>query len=107
DAELIAAAPERLEAYYRALAVLDPLAVQGAVNRMAARRTEGLAPLIPLFCRERFLWDYADDGKLWFRLNQVMRRVRLAALPEAFRPVLADARRLVGRRTEELLTPAN
>ncbi len=72
---------------------------------MATRRAERLAGLIPLFARERFLSDYAQDATLWFRLNQVMRRVRLPALPERLQEFLPQARRDVAARCEELLTP--
>ena len=103
DAELIAQRPERLRAYYRALEQLDGPCVQDAVNRMSPRPTERLGALIPLFCAERFLSDYAEDGKLSFRLNQVMRRVGLPLLPPTFRDVLPQARDMVRRRQAELL----
>jgi hypothetical protein len=38
-------------------------------------------------------------------LNQVMRRVGLASLPESFLTLLPEARRLVAERAGELLTP--
>jgi hypothetical protein len=107
DAALIAEEPERLEAYYAALAAVDPAFVQQAVSRMATGVPERLAEFLPLFIREGFLWDYRDDGKLWFRLNQVMRRVNLPALPEAFCELLPEARRLVEARKSELLTPSD
>jgi hypothetical protein len=103
DAELIRRQPARLEEYYRALESIDGLVVQTAVNRMAARPTDRLALLVPLFCRERFLWDYLDDGKLLGRLNQVMRRVRLPLLPEALIDLFPSAREVVQARREELL----
>lgn len=105
DAALVAEEPSRLEAYYAALSAVDPAFVQAAVGRMATGVPERLAEFVPLFIRERFLWDYGDDGKLWFRLNQVLRRVTLPPLPEAFCKLLPDARRLVGQRKAELLAP--
>ncbi|HUY89910.1 MAG TPA: hypothetical protein VMV10_14335 [Pirellulales bacterium] len=107
DAALIADEPERLEAYYQALSAVDPAFIQQAVGRMATGVPERLGEFVPLFIRERFLWDYADDGKLWVRLNQVMRRVTLPPLPEAFCELLPEARRLVERRKAELLAPHN
>ena len=56
--------PGGLDSYYRALESVDPPAVQEAVNRMSARGTDRLAPMIFLFCRERILWDYGQDDKL-------------------------------------------
>lgn len=105
DARLIADDPARLDAYYAALETLDGLAIEVAVNRMAApRETTRLAELLPLFSQSRFLSDYAEDGRLWFRLNQVLGRVRQPPLPEAFREILPTARRLVDPRITELLT---
>jgi hypothetical protein len=107
DAELIGRHPAQLEQYYQALEQIDAQVVEAAVNRIAARATERLALLVPLFCSERFLWDYLDDGKLLMRLNQVMRRVRLPTLPEAVLDVLPRARFAVAARTDELLAGRN
>ena len=81
DAALIAENPARLDAYYAAFDAIDPEVVQDAVNQMSPRPTYNLGAFIRLFSRERFLSDYADDGKLLFRTNQVMRRVGLPLLP--------------------------
>lgn len=108
DAALIEEAPARLDAYYRVLDGLDPAAIQEAVNRMAPRPTSRLAWMISEFRRLGILWDYLEDGRLWGRVNQVMRRVGLAQIPESFRDLLPEARRAVAARKRELLegTPA-
>jgi len=103
DAAMIEEDPARLEEYYRVLEKVDVLIVQEAVNRMAARTTQRLAPMISEFRRLRILWDYLEDRKLLFRLNQVMRRVGLAELPEAFLDLLPQARRQVASRKQALL----
>ena len=92
-----------LVAYYRALEAVDVAAVQATVNRMATRPTDRLAPMIFLFCRERILWDYGHDEKLWIRMNQVMRRVGFAPLPPEVQELFSAARQLVRRRRHELL----
>jgi hypothetical protein len=107
DAALVEERPERLTAYYEALATMDAAGIQAAVNRIATRPTDRLAGFISLFCRERFLWDYSDDGKLLVRLNQVMRRVRLPQLPDSFVELLPAMRNTVRRRQTELLDQAN
>lgn len=107
DASLIADAPDRLTEYYRVLDAVDAQRVEAAVNRFARRPTERLAPFIELFRRERILWDYAEDGKLMVRLNQIMRRVGLAVLPDEFAAMLPAARRLVVERRSELLESVN
>jgi hypothetical protein len=103
DADLAAPQPARLDAYYQAIQSLDVRAVEDAVNRMAGRPTERLAPMILLFCRERILWDYLEDDKLLVRLNQVMRRIGFAALPEGIVSLFPAARELIHRRRDELL----
>jgi hypothetical protein len=103
DAALIAEAPARLDAYYAAIDRLDPHVVERAVQVVAGRPARDLGRFIPLFSRERFLSDYADDGKLLVRLNQVMRRVGLPLLPPATVDVLAAAREKVGRQAHALL----
>jgi len=105
DASLIARHGDRLDQYYKALGAIDPVVVEAAVNRIAPKPAVRLAGLLPLFVRERFLSDYADDGKLCYRLNQVMRRVRLPALPERLKDFLPEARQEVDSRQMELLTP--
>lgn len=103
DGVLIERDPSRLDAYYAALAGLDSLLIQSAVNRMAARPTERLSLFIGLFQQERFLADYRDPARLRLRLNQVLRRVTLGPLPEAIESVLRAAWTLVERHAAELL----
>ena len=103
DASLIADDPRRLETYYRQIETVDGRRVEETVNRIASRPTERLAWMIARFCGERILWDYLEDGKLLGRLNQVMRRVTLAPLPDHFRELFPEARRIVAERRAELL----
>lgn len=104
DDALIAEDGRRLERFYAAVARVDPEVVQTSVRRMAGRTPERLAWMVSGFVRERFLWDYRDDGKLVYRLNQVMQRVKLPRLPETFAAALPEARRLVVGRKDELLS---
>ncbi|MGQ0636324.1 MAG: hypothetical protein ACT4QC_17060 [Planctomycetaceae bacterium] len=103
DAVLIDRDPERLDAYYEALSRVDPQAVQQIVNRMARFPTERLAAFIPLFQQVRFLADYRNPHGLLFRLNQVLRRVKLSPLPEDSIWLLKDARSLVEAHAAALL----
>jgi len=105
DAVLIEEQPQILDAYYQALASVEPDVVEAAINRMASRPTDCLAKLVPRFLSERFLYDYLDDAKLLHRLNQVMRRVNLPPLPDSLMNFFPEARRLVGQRRSELLLP--
>ncbi len=103
DAALIEANPGLLDAYYRAMAQVDAGQIELGVNRMARDTTSRLAGFIPLFHREQFLRDYGDPARLLYRLNQVMRRIKLKQLPEDVVPVLSDAFAIVKERVPELL----
>ena len=103
DAALIADNPDRLTEYYRVLGEVAPERIEAAVNRMAPRPTQRLALFIELFLRERILWNYLEDDKLWMRLNQVMRRVKQNPLPDHCIAFLPEARKLVTERKNVLL----
>ena len=103
DAELIADDQAKLSQYYQVLDELDPARIADAVAQLAGRPIPDLRPFIGLFSAERFLWDYPDDAKLLFRLNQVMRRVGLPQLPADLVDFLPHARSMVSDRAGELL----
>jgi hypothetical protein len=103
DAELITENPARLDEYYAAIQQIDPWTVAEGVTTMTGHAVPDLARLIPQFSASRFLSDYTQDAKLWFRLNQVMRRVKLPELPECVIDWLADARREVALQRDALL----
>ncbi len=107
DAALIEHDIKQLDRYYAAMESLDPMTVSAAVDQMTTRPAGRLAEMIGLFCRERFLYDYLDDAKLWARLNRVMRRVKLPELPPSMLAVLAGARQPVRQRLAELLDGPN
>ena len=104
DAILIERAPAQLDDYYRVVGSLEPGVVQRAVGDISGKPVGRLSELIVRFSETRFLYDYLDDGKLLVRLNHVMQRVGLPALPDQLREMLPDARLLVARRQDELLS---
>ena len=103
DSVLIARDPLALDRYYAALAEIDPDFVQATVNQLVRQPADRLAALIPLFRQERFLADYVDSPRLLFRLNQVLRRVKLQPLPGEVVEVLDAARVVVAQNADELL----
>lgn len=105
DATLIRRQPQVAGLYYDAVAKVDPERVQAVVNRLAKRPTEHLATWIRRFLEVRFLYDYLDDDKLLFRLEQIMARVKLPPLGEHLTGWFPAARRLVEDRCDQLLTP--
>ncbi len=103
DGVLIEKNPDLVDDYYAALDEVDPEQVQRAVNRMARHQTTHLAAMIPLFRRERFLRDYLEPRCLLYRLNQVMRRIKLKRLPDETEGVLASGWKIVRGQAGELL----
>lgn len=103
DGILISSDSSGLNAYYNALLEIDPAVVLQSVNEMTRDPATRLAELIPLFHREQFLWDYQDPERLLYRLNQVLRRVKLSPLPAETKQVLADAQPVVENWSDQLL----
>ncbi len=103
DADLAAEHPRELERFFAVLDEIDPAQVEHAVERFAARPPLHLAAMIEGFRRQRIIFDYLDDGRLMFRLNQVMKRVGLPALPDEFAQLLPEARKMIAARRVELL----
>lgn len=103
DAAIIADEPRSVVDYYAGLAEIDSTRIATHIGAMIGADATQLAPIIDKFCELRFLEDYVDDQRLTFRLNQVMRRVRLSELPEGFAEMLPAARRLVARHRNDLL----
>ncbi|MEZ6117028.1 MAG: hypothetical protein R3C28_10710 [Pirellulaceae bacterium] len=103
DSVLSQQQPAQLDAYYAALEKLDAERITSAVETITGKGVERLTVLLPRFNAERFLYDYADDERLLFRLNGVMKRVGLAQLPNQLIPWFADARRRVAAAENDLL----
>ncbi|MBI3864331.1 MAG: hypothetical protein HY290_20800, partial [Planctomycetia bacterium] len=103
DAVLIDRRPSLLPRYYEACAKLDAEIIEDAVNRMARNTTDRLRMFIPLFVREQFLFDYGNPQRLLWRLNQIMRRVKLNPLPARFEEALGESRIIVERHVAGLL----
>ena len=105
DASLIAEDRAGVDAYYAALGAVDAPRVAQAISDMTGADASPLASIIERFTAMRFLYDYVEDELLTYRLNQVMRRVRLPELPQRFVEILPAARALVTAHRDELLTP--
>lgn len=77
DAYLESKYPGKLEAYYQLVESVDPEFVQDTVNRLAKKPTDKLVWYFEVFLRERYIFDYADDKRLLYRMNRVFQRVKL------------------------------
>ncbi|MCG8653463.1 MAG: hypothetical protein MI861_26730 [Pirellulales bacterium] len=79
--------------------------IERCVNIITDKPTAKLAETVQRFARARFLFDYLDEDRLLMRLNQIMKRVRLPALPATVGGWLSQAGKLVESRRRQLLTP--
>jgi hypothetical protein len=93
------------ERYYAAAESIPPATIQRCVNAITGKPTSALTTVIERFVDTQFLYDYLDHDKLLMRLNQVMKRVGLTALPDEVRRWLPEAQKLVESRRHRLLTP--
>ena len=103
DGVLIAKNPQRLEDYYHALAAVNPAWIERAVAQIAGREPASLAWFVERFLDSRFLFDYLEAPKLLFRLNQVVRRIKLRPLPESTTEVVAGGWAVVEQHLPDLL----
>ncbi len=102
DSVLIERHPGLIDRYYTAFAQLDPGCLSAAVCDLAGQPVE-VARWLPIFCREQFLRDYADSARLAYRLNQVLRRVKLEPLPAGIEEPLSAGRSIVRSYADGLL----
>lgn len=95
------------ERYYRSLKEIPPKTIQRCVNTITGKPTEGLVDVLARYVESQFLYDYLDHQRLLFRLNQVMKRVTLAPLPDDLIDWLPKAEKLVESSRQRLLTPSD
>lgn len=93
------------ERYYEAVQQCDAPEVQRAINVISGKPSDKIVETINRYVDTAFLYDYADDDRLHFRMNQVMKRVGLSPLPDQIRDWYVDARATVALRRMRLLTP--
>lgn len=96
--------PSALPEYYRALEEIDPARIQQTINQIARRPTDRLIYFLPVFRQEKFLYDYLEDRTLLRRLNGIMQRVGLPALPTDLLSTIAASRSIVRKNRVGLLT---
>ena len=96
--------PEIGEKYYGMFSTELTATIQKCVNKITQKPTDQLAPAIERYCKARFLFDYLDHERLLWRLNQVMKRVKLPALPDRLLPWIAQASEMIESRRRQFLT---
>ena len=105
DAFLTERDRSQLDRYYDLVKAVQPVFIQNSINRMAGIPTDRIESFMPRFLKEAYLYDYVDDLKTRYRLNRVLRAVKLAELPESFLEWLPTARERVYKLAPQMLTP--
>lgn len=95
--------PGKLDRFYSIVESADPEKIQQAVNAMATRPTEKLQKYLPIFLREKYLYDYLDDQRLMMRMNHVLKRVKLNPIGQEIFAWLPNARARVNESAAKLL----
>jgi hypothetical protein len=92
-----------LPRYYHALKSVDSDWVQASVNSIVYKPVNQLSEFIDVFREIKFLYDYADNDRLLWRLNQVIGRAGLSVLdPDVF-PVFDHGRQMMTGQADALL----
>jgi hypothetical protein len=107
DATLIQRDRTLADRYYAALARVSGQKVQQVVNAIAKAPTDRLEGWISRFLQVQFIYDYLDDSRLLYRMEQVMARVGLPPLGDHLVQWLPSARQTIADRCDELLTPSS
>ena len=105
DARLAELHPGVLDRYYEILVRVDAEQIQQVINLASTCQTDQFVRFFEAFCRERFLYDYLDDDRLAYRLNQVMKRVGLPTFGDSVTELFASMRQRVYQCHTELLLP--
>ena len=105
DAELMRRDATLADRFYETLSRVEPALVQRYAQTIAAKPFSGLDRFLPRFLTERFLYDYAEDARLLWRMNRVLQRVGLDPLPEATTAVIAQWRPRIADHADALMTP--
>ncbi len=103
DAYLTTEYPGKLDRYYEQVGSVDASQLQDAISQIATRPTEDLQPYVDKYLQSRFLFDYLDDDRLAFRLNGIMKRVKLPPLDDRIVEWLPTVRERVYANAASLL----
>lgn len=103
DAYLHENYPGTLDRFYEMVRAADPNTIQDAVNLLATRPTTKLADYFAVFNREKYLYDYNDDKRLMYRVNYVLRRVKLKPVDDRVVDWVPSARKRVYESVDDLL----
>lgn len=95
--------PGSLERYYLQLQQLPAGQLEALTVEMAGKPIAGMAAGFERFVSSRFLFDYAEDAGVLYRLNRVLERVRLPGLPGDLLQWLPEVRGRVRKELPELL----
>jgi len=92
DAYLNEKHPGEMERFYQQVATVDSERVQDAINLFATKPTDKLVAEIKRFVDVRYLFDYATDEGVIYRINKVFKRIKLEPLGDQMLDWMPQAR---------------
>ncbi|MGQ9562721.1 MAG: hypothetical protein ACUVTH_04240 [Thermogutta sp.] len=101
DAVLLQQLPNAAAKYYASLDQVDSMWIEATASAILGQQVDHLGAFIQLFCKERILDDYNDDEMTFTRMNQVMARLKLPALPKSLQLILPRLREIVAAREND------
>lgn len=103
DAYLSSRYPGKMDLFYRQASGVDRDKIQSAVNQFATRPTDRLVAEIQRFVDVQYWYDYETDEGVIYRINQVLRRVRLDPLDNEVIDWMPGARSRVYKQAPDML----
>lgn len=103
DAWLDRQHPGELDRFYTIVADLDPVRIESLTNQFSSRPTARLGWFIERFRAAQYIYDYRDDQRMLYRLNQVLGRVGLDPVGRELDDWMSGARLEVESRATEFL----
>lgn len=97
--------PDIGQRYYEMVAEIDHVELQRCVNVITGKPTDKIVNVLGRFVDSKFLYDYLDHETLLLRLNQVMKRVGLKALPPELLNWFPRVEQQIRARRDMMLTP--
>jgi hypothetical protein len=103
DAYLNAKFPGKLDLFYQLVGTVDGEKIQSAINLFATRPTDKLADEVRRFVEARYLFDYDTNEGARYRINRVLKAVKLDQMDDRVFDWMPSARERVYENAEELL----
>lgn len=95
--------PGMMDQLYKIFSDVSLPQFQDAVQIITGKPLPSFAKMHATFLREKFLYDYATDSGLLYRINRILERVGLEPFDDQDEFLMAEARQMVDSQYQSLL----